>query len=68
MGDAPTVVPMLKQMNVRWLIREPAAGCCFAERQGVDRLAESILQSGYPKAVLAFVSADKGHWVYRLEW
>lgn len=41
-GDAPTVVPMLKQMNVRWLIREPAAGCCFAEWQGVDRLAESI--------------------------
>jgi len=38
-GDAPTVVPMLKQMNVRWMIREPAAGCCFAEWQGVDQLA-----------------------------
>jgi len=67
-GDPKVIVGCLKDLNVTWLIREPILGAAFAEGKAVNKVAEWIIQQEYPKATLSFVSRDKEHFVYRLEW
>jgi len=67
-GDVKEVVKSLHQSRIQWLVREPAVTGSLFEKNAIDDLAVRIIESGYPKATLAFVSSDGGHLIYKLEW
>lgn len=67
-GSAGEVVPELRRLGVRWLLREPALEDLYAEGRAADNLAQEIVASDGVRATLAFRSSDFGHLLYRLDW
>lgn len=67
-GSADEVVPELRRLGVRWLLREPVLEDFFAEGRAADTLAQEIVASDGVRATLVFRSSDFGHLLYRLDW
>lgn len=67
-GSASEVVPELRRLGVRWLLREPVLENFYAESRAVDALAQEIVASDGVRATLVFSSSDHEHFLYRLDW
>jgi len=67
-GSPSEVVPELRRLGVRWLLRDPALDGLFAEGRAADELAREIVASDLVRATLVFRSSDFEHFLYRLDW
>lgn len=67
-GTPAEILPELRRLGVRWLVREPLLYPAFSEELAADELAAAVVSSSAARATLVFRSADGQHLVYRLDW